>query len=125
MRVEENRALALRMVASLGGGKPDQSLFHPQAEWWVPGQGWFPNDKFLAFAEAFTDKLVGNRSNLTVEGVTAEGDRVAIEAVSHGQMTNGKIYNNTYHYLFVFEDGKIRKAKLYNDTLHAAEVQKS
>lgn len=82
------------------------------------------NREFLAFAEAFTTKLVGNRSNLIVQGVTAEGDRVAIEAVSHGQMTNGKTYNNTYHYLFIFKDGKIRMAKLYNDTQHATEVQK-
>ena len=124
MTTEQNRATALKMVASLGGGKPDQSLFAPDAEWWIPGYGAFGNRDFLAFAEAFTDKLVGNRSNLTVEGITAEGDRVAIEAVSHGKMTNGKTYNNTYHYLFIFENGKIRMAKLYNDTLHAAEVQK-
>ena len=82
-----------------------------------------PNAQFLQFAELFTANLVGNRSNLTVLGVTAEGDRVAIEAVSDGMMTNGKPYRNSYHYLFVFDGGKVKLAKLYNDTQHVADVR--
>jgi len=123
MSTEANRATALKMVASLGGGKPDPSLFTDDAEWWVPGRGTFANRDFLAFADSFTAMLEDGRSNLTVHGVTAEGDRVAIEAESHGRMLNGKVYNNTYHYLFVFRDGKICMAKLYNDTQHVAEVR--
>jgi len=123
MTTEQNRAIALKVVASLGGGKPDASLFAEDAEWWVPGTGTLPNAQFLAFAEAFTVNLVNRRSDLTVTGVTAEGDRVAIEAVSNGQLTNGKAYRNTYHYLFVFKDGKVRTAKLYNDTQHVKDVR--
>ena len=36
------------------------------------------------------------------------------------RFTNGKTYNNTYHFLFVFRDGKICLSKEYNDSAHAA-----
>lgn len=62
-------------------------------------------------------------SKITVDGITAEGDRVAIEAEGHAELTNGKIYRNRYHYLFIFRDGKVCRAKLYNDTQHAKEIQ--
>ena len=58
-----------------------------------------------------------------VHNLTAEGDRVAIEAEGRAELKNGRIYANRYHYLFVFRDGKICRAKLYNDTKHAAEIQ--
>lgn len=54
--------------------------------------------------------------------ITAEADRVAIEMEVDGVAPNGVHYNNTYHYLLVFRDGKIAKVKEYLDTAHAAEV---
>jgi ketosteroid isomerase-like protein len=59
---------------------------------------------------------------MTIHGSTAEGDRVAVEAEAYGELRNGKIYNNTYHFLFLFRDGKIFRAKEYNDSKHAADI---
>lgn len=53
---------------------------------------------------------------------TAEGNRVAAEYESYGVLTNGRIYNNPYHFLFEFSEGKIIKIKEYMDTLHVQEV---
>ncbi len=50
-------------------------------------------------------------SVITVQGVTAEGDRVAIEAEGRAELKNGRIYANRYHYLFVLRDGKILPSK--------------
>jgi ketosteroid isomerase-like protein len=47
---------------------------------------------------------------------------VAVEAQAHATLKNGKIYRNTYHFLFIFRDGKIWRAKEYNDTLHVRDV---
>nr|WP_321223390.1 nuclear transport factor 2 family protein [uncultured Psychroserpens sp.] len=55
-------------------------------------------------------------------GWTAEEDRVAAEFISYGTLTNGKVYNNPYHFLFQFLDGKIIKIKEYMDTLHAKSI---
>lgn len=125
MTAAQNRETALKAVASLGGGKPDSSCFTPDAQWWVPGIGTFSHQEFLAVADLFTANLVGGQSKLTVLGVTAEGDRVAIEAISDGLLKNGKPYNNSYHYLFVFAGDKICMSKLYHDTKYVAEVNQA
>jgi uncharacterized protein len=36
---------------------------------------------------------------VTPTGLTAEGDRVAVEAESYGETASGKIYSNLYHFL--------------------------
>ncbi len=123
MSTDRNRDTALRMVATLGGGRPDPAFCTEDVVWWIPGRGSFGMAEFLSFAGGFTAFLKGGRSALTVLGVTADGDRVAIEAESHGEFTNGTLYNNTYHYLFVFRNGRICEAKLYNDTKYVADLQ--
>jgi ketosteroid isomerase-like protein len=61
--------------------------------------------------------------DLKITGITAQGDRVAVEAESLGVLKpNGKTYNNRYHFLFEVENGRISKLKEYCDTKHAAEI---
>lgn len=57
--------------------------------------------------------------------MTAEDDRVAMEATSYGKLKNGKVYANTYHFLFVLRDGKIIDYREHNDSKHSAEVFQS
>ena len=113
-----NKETALRFVESMSVGQMDLSLLTDDVQWWVPGRGTMSKADFLDLAGTF-QSLVKDRISLTVHGVTAEGDRVAVEAESHGELKNGKIYNNTYHFLFVFRDGKICLSKEYNDSAHA------
>ena len=56
------------------------------------------------------------------KGVTAEGDRVAVEAEWTGQTIRGRPYHNRYHILFEVCGGKIQSIREYHDTLHAQEV---
>ena len=121
MGAQDNKATALKMIASLSAGRLDESLVTPDIQWWVPGQGMVSKDAFLGMAEAFA-KLIPGGVEMKVHGVTAEGDRVAVEAESYGKLANGKVYNNTYHFLFLFRDGKIHLSKEYNDSKHAADV---
>ncbi len=59
---------------------------------------------------------------MPIKGVTAEGDRVAVEAESYGETADGNVYNNEYHFLFEVRDGKIQAAREYMCTAHAVEV---
>lgn len=64
------------------------------------------------------------RLRMDVLGLTAEEDRVAMEAESHVlNPTNGRLYNNFYHYLFRMKDGQITLFKEYQDTLHLFDYQ--
>jgi ketosteroid isomerase-like protein len=54
--------------------------------------------------------------------VTAEDDRVAVEAETHGRLSGGGAFHNHYHFLFRVRDGKIAAFKEYFDTSHVAGV---
>jgi PPOX class probable F420-dependent enzyme len=67
--------------------------------------------------EAFPEGL-----NLTIKRLTAEEDRVAIEAESHARHVSGKPYDNQYHILMRLRDGKIVEWREYMDTMLANAV---
>lgn len=52
----------------------------------------------------------------TIHNMTAEGNRVAVEAESLGRHVSGKTYNNKYHFLAELRDGKITRWAEYCDT---------
>lgn len=56
---------------------------------------------------------------LTPTAWTAEGERIALEMESYGELTNGKVYNNYYHFLVTVSGGKITALREYMDTYHA------
>ena len=58
----------------------------------------------------------------TIKGITAEGERVAVEADSEGLHVSGKLYTNQYHFLFRFRDGKVVEFKEYMDTERVTEI---
>jgi uncharacterized protein len=59
---------------------------------------------------------------MTVKGVTAEGDRVAVEAESRGALKNGRVYAQKYHILMTVRAGKIAAVREYLDTQHVHDV---
>jgi ketosteroid isomerase-like protein len=58
----------------------------------------------------------------TIHGMTAEHDRVAVEAESSGRHVSGQLYNNHYHFLFRWRRGRLVELKEYMDTEHTTEV---
>jgi len=59
---------------------------------------------------------------MTVRQVTAEGERVALEVESRGELLNGRVYNQQYHALMTIRDGKIASVREYMDTQHVLDV---
>jgi ketosteroid isomerase-like protein len=70
-----------------------------------------------AIFDAFPEGLT-----FTVHAMTAEGDRVAVEAESNGTHVSGKHYRNLYHFLFEMRNGKVLKLKEYMDTEMITDV---
>jgi ketosteroid isomerase-like protein len=58
----------------------------------------------------------------TVLAMTAEGERVAVEAESEGMHVSGKLYSNQYHFLFRFREGKVVEFKEYMDTEMVTDI---
>jgi uncharacterized protein len=59
---------------------------------------------------------------MTVVSSIAEGDHMALEVVSSGDLKNGRQYRQEYHMLMTFRDGKIASVREYLDTQHANDV---
>ena len=67
--------------------------------------------------EAFPEGLSFN-----ILSITAEEDRVAVEATSEGMHASGLPYKNHYHFLLTWRDGELLELKEFMDTEHATDV---
>jgi ketosteroid isomerase-like protein len=125
--MEENKQLVLNFWDAFSNSRFDEALamVAEDATWWVAGT----TDISGSFTKAeFSDLVKGigenapNGIKITPGHITAEGDRVAMEAESYGEISNGKVYNNFYHMLHTIRDGKLVSVKEYMDTQHVQDV---
>ncbi|HEX6703507.1 MAG TPA: nuclear transport factor 2 family protein [Albitalea sp.] len=126
MPAEQNKQLATDFLARFTAGDIDGALatLSDDATWRLPGKpGQMP--VVGVFDKARIGKLFRNMDaqlksglKMTPTGMVAEGDKVAVEAVSRGELRNGRVYEQEYHFLMVVRDGKIREVREYLDTQH-------
>ena len=60
--------------------------------------------------------------SFVIDAMTAEGERVAVEAHSHGQHVSGRPYSNRYHFLFVLRAGRVVLLREYMDTERVTDI---
>lgn len=124
---EMNKATIEQLFTTFATGDLDKIMgfLDDDATWWVAGSlpfsGTFTKQKFRELLEGVFDQIDGP-IKLTPLAFTAEGDRVAVETESLAHAKNGRIYNNFYHFLFEFRNGKVLRAKEYLDTMHLYSI---
>lgn len=98
------------------------------ATWLIPGKpesspaaGLYDKRRIGRLFQAMLDRLEGGLT-MTVDSAISEGDKVALEVRSHGELTNGNVYQQEYHFLIELRDGKICAVREYLDTQHAHAV---
>jgi ketosteroid isomerase-like protein len=105
------------------------ALLAPDATWWVLGNpervkvsGLRDRPRIERFLHnvrrAFPQGL-----EWTIEGVTTEGERAAVEASSYARLAGGGEYRNRYHFLVGVHAGKVVEMREYLDTQYAYEIQ--
>ena len=130
MSTEANKAVAFLFFKCFTENDINGALntMTDDATWWIPGKkerspsaGLYPKDKigrlFIRMVNALESGL-----KMTVVSCIAEGDHVALEVVSAGDLKNGRQYRQEYHMLMQFRDGKISSVREYLDTQHANDV---
>jgi len=125
MGIEQNKRIAAAFFARLSDNDVGAlNAMTDDATWWIAGkQGQLPvvgtHDK-QQIARVFRGMLAQLRNGLamTVMSSIAEGDKVALEVESYGELKNGRIYNQEYHFLVTIRDGKVSEVKEYLDTQH-------
>jgi len=124
---EANRVLAQKVIEAIGNDNWEyvNEVFAEDAVVWVAGNmpisGTHTKDFVIVAGKRTRDGFPEGLS-LTAKAMTAEGDRVAIEAESLGKHISGNTYNNHFHILMEIKDGKVFTWKEYMDTMHANEV---
>jgi ketosteroid isomerase-like protein len=127
MGTEDSKRIVLGFFENLNAGNAAAALdaLGDSATWWIQGNFPLSGTKTKAQFVELLGQLgasIDGALSLRVKGVTAEGDRVAVEAESFAKMKNGKTYQNRYHFLCEVRDGKIQAVREYLDTMHANEV---
>ena len=103
MSIERNKENCRRFLVDAGLGKHDFSLLADDFTSWTALGGEQPRSAMEA-APARMDKIFKGPIIMHVDGMIGEGNRVAMEAHSEGDLVDGKLYRNTYHFLFEFND---------------------
>ncbi len=123
----ESRRVALELIAAISRADADGilDLYADDVVVWTAGDLPFSGEHDKREVEAMIPAVLGlfpDGLPMTVRGITADGERVAIEAESEGRHVSGKLYNNRYHFLVIVRAGKVIALKEYMDTKHANEV---
>ncbi|MCY4427000.1 MAG: nuclear transport factor 2 family protein [Halieaceae bacterium] len=127
MGIEENKLAVTAFLEAMNRGDTEALLdaYAEDGYLWTMGNtlisGKYDKVQIRAFAdgvfEAFPEGL-----SFRVISMTAEEDRVAVEAVSDGEHSSGVNYNNHYHFLFTLRHGKVASLKEYLDTEKVTDV---
>ena len=105
MSIEKNKLFVTAFINAMSEGNTEAIIdaYHPEGRVETMGNTLISGsrglDEIKSFApavlEAFPAKLSFN-----INHITAEENRVAVEAESNGIHVSGKHYNNQYHFLF-------------------------
>jgi ketosteroid isomerase-like protein len=130
MNTELNKSVAIdfftRFTASDIAGVLD--TLTEDVTWLIPGKpesspsaGLYDKQRLAGLFKVMLSRLKGGLT-MTVKSAIAEGNKVALEVQSYGELTNGNIYRQEYHFLMEFREGRICAVREYLDTQHAYAV---
>jgi uncharacterized protein len=130
MSTEQNKALVREFFARFTASDIDGVLgmMTDDATWWIPGKkdrtptaGLYDKAKIGRLFHRMLQALEGGLE-MNVKSSIAEGDFVAAEVTSSGNLKNGRQYRQEYHMLMQLRDGRICAVREYLDTQHAHDV---
>ncbi len=127
VQVEANKQIARDFMDAMSSGEAERilALYSDDVTIWTAGSLPFSGNHDRAAVAALCEGLLGafpDGLRFSIGAMTAEGERVAIEAEGLGTHASGNVYHQHYHFLLVIRDGKIAQMKEYFDTELAREV---
>jgi ketosteroid isomerase-like protein len=115
---QENKELALSWFEAMYSREDRwRSMIHDDFRYWAIGR-WQDVDGFIDEVE----RHASGPYTLKIGDVTAEDDRVVIEAEPSYDLPNGRNYTNFYVFSVRIRDGKILRYRAHLDTLHAYRI---
>jgi len=125
--IEANKQIARDFMEAMSSGEAERilALYSDDVSVWTAGSLPFSGLHDRREVAALCEGLLGafpEGLRFSIQAMTAEGERVAIEAEGLGTHASGQVYHQRYHFLLVIRDGKIAQMKEYFDTELTREV---
>jgi ketosteroid isomerase-like protein len=126
MSIEANKELAREFFDCFSANDIVGALaiLADDVTWWIagnpsqlPSAGVYNKERIARLFHNMASQLP-NGLKMTVKGLIAEADKVAVEVESYGELQNGRVYNQEYHFLLTIREGKISAVREYLDTQH-------
>ncbi|MCB2075276.1 MAG: hypothetical protein KDE49_16430, partial [Novosphingobium sp.] len=113
--VGKQAQIAVDFIANIANGGVDEACYADDLTAWSPLMGLISREEYLpklsAVKQVWTEPL-----QVTIDSVTAQPGRVAVQARSHGVLYDGQHYGNTYLFLVEFnQQDQIRHVREYFD----------
>jgi ketosteroid isomerase-like protein len=131
MTAEANKDAVKDLFARLSGGDIGGvlAMMAEDVTWRLPGRrellpiaGEYNKERLKRMFDGMLAQLGERGLEMRVVGLVAEGDGVAAEVESIGDLRNGRRYRQQYHFLIRFRDGQIAAVREYLDTQHTFDV---
>lgn len=114
--LEARKEKAVEFILSIARGGFADGMLAPDFTAWSGISHDIPKDVYLQRV-GIIGKIFDGGLHLTIDRVTGEADRVAIQARGEGTLFNGAPYTQCYHFLVEFDDqDRVRHAREYIDT---------
>lgn len=105
-KLEANREIARRFVAGLSAGRLPDDLLAEDFTAWTTSSGASPGARYKGGIPLLASVFEAP-PRYTVDAMTAEGERVAVEAHAEGVLKSGEPYANTYVFVLRIHEGRI------------------
>jgi uncharacterized protein len=120
MMPHPSHAVAEAYLAAVTAGELPDSLLTDDMTAWLTTQGPVSKSAYQG-AIRFLATMCRSPIRFTVDAITAQDDRVVIEAHSQATLVNGEEYANTYVFSLRVRDGRIAWIAEHFDPLVAKE----
>lgn len=127
MTIDAHKRVVLEFLEAFETGDAEAILrrLTDNATWWIAGElpisGTFTRSEIPAMLSGIANNTAGPATFRPISMI-AEDDRVAVEAESNANLTNGRHYTNKYHLAFDFDGDLISAVREYMDTLRVHQV---
>lgn len=132
MELQENKELIQEFIVAMQNSNVEKlkTMITNDFSWWIIGKpeylvtaGEHDTNYFLGFFKG--GELFPEGPEFKIVSIMAEDNKVATEATFKAKTAMGTFYENTYHFLFVIENGKVKRMKEYMDTFSAKRLLES
>lgn len=122
MVLDRRKALAVEFVKSIARGHFREGLLAPDMKPWTLFSGDLPREEYLRRITV-VGQIFPTGLQITIDRVTAEEDRVVIQARGEGILITGAHYAQSYIFVVEFDDqDRVRHCREYMDIRPVTEM---